>query len=255
MAPCRGCNTTAPVLADAASAGLWPRGAPFGLPTLFQALAPFPLPAPMNVTETRGAYIVSMDLPGVTPGDVSVNVWRRMVTVRGRRAAAAGGAAGADAFERQFRLPANADEEAISAELENGVLTVTAPKKLVGVAAAVAERLIPVSARGAAAAAAPRKADAPAAEAAAAEAPAAEAAEADANAEAEAGGFEVVAAEPEADAEAAAPAAAAAAEEPAPAADPEFDLAKAFEAMARAVRTGDVKISQAGDSMTFSFKK
>jgi hypothetical protein len=93
------------------------------------------------VAEGKHAFEITVDAPGFSADNITVNVWRRTVTVRGRN----GGGAGDDAFERQFALPANADEEAIEAALDNGVLTLTIPKKLVGVAAVVASRMVPVS--------------------------------------------------------------------------------------------------------------
>lgn len=108
---------------------------------LFKALMPFPLPAPMHVAEAKDGFEITLDAPGFAPENISVNVWRRTVTVRGRN----GGAAGDEAFERQFALPANADEDAVAASLVDGTLTLTIPKKLVGVAAVVASRMVPVS--------------------------------------------------------------------------------------------------------------
>ncbi|KAI8467247.1 MAG: HSP20-like chaperone [Monoraphidium minutum] len=198
-------KTAAPA---AEGAPLWPRGAPFGLPSLLQALMPFPLPAPMDVNETREDFTITMDVPGVAPEDLTVNAWRRIVTVRGARG-------GAPAFERSFKLPANADEAAAAAELGGGVLTLTFPKKLIGVAAAAAERLIPVAHRGGATPAA----------AAAAE-PAAAARDA--------------------------PAAAAAVAPKAAAAKP---AAPAGADLARAVRRGEVAVKREADAVTFSFRR
>jgi len=58
--------------------------------------------------------------------------------------------AGAD-FARCFKLPANAGAGAVEAALEGGVVTVTIPKKPIGVAAAVVERLRAADADGVAA--------------------------------------------------------------------------------------------------------
>ncbi|KAL6315997.1 hypothetical protein AAG906_014922 [Vitis piasezkii] len=88
--------------------------------------------------ETNNAHIIRADLPGVRKEDVKVQVedgnmlqisgektkekeesgerWHRIERQRG-------------SFLRRFRLPENANTEGINCALENGVLTVTVPKK------------------------------------------------------------------------------------------------------------------------------
>jgi HSP20 family molecular chaperone IbpA len=309
---------------------------------------PRPLdPRPQDVTETREAYNITLDVPGVAPEGLSINAWRRLVTIRGRRerdgGALAGATApatvglarardsglsmlmhavhlkplatapsrslpllcpppptGADAFERTFKLPPDADEDAISAHLENGVLSIDVPKKPVGVAAVVARR-IPVAtgrasapaaaAAGAAVAAAAAEPKEAAEEGAAAEPEAATeaAAEAEETAAQELEAPEVAQAEPEAApaaeaeaepaagepavevasaeevaAEEAAEAAAAAAAKAAPAAAPADAVTAAAEElvrkvvreeMERALKRGELGLSQkkGEDTVTYSF--
>ena len=92
-----------------------------------------------DVLEKRDAYIVIAELPGVSQSDVDVSFEQNILTIRGEKASpfdptkdgelrvyAAERVAGA--FERSIRLPEFVDSERISAELRDGVLTVSIPK-------------------------------------------------------------------------------------------------------------------------------
>lgn len=83
-----------------------------------------PIPPPQDVTETEGAFVISVDVPGVEPSAIKVNLSDGVLTIRGERKTAAGH----KAFQRAFALPRNVDADAVEAHLANGVLEVTLPK-------------------------------------------------------------------------------------------------------------------------------
>ena len=100
----------------------------------------------VDVREQKDSYIVEMDLPGRSEKDVSIELNDKVLSIssinnantendenaqnneedkslyllRERRTAE---------FRRSFSLPKDIDEEKVSAEFKNGVLTITIPKK------------------------------------------------------------------------------------------------------------------------------
>jgi HSP20 family protein len=90
---------------------------------------------PTNVFETKEAFVVKADVPGLAQQDVSVTVEDDVLVLRGERKvdAPAGYRAhvherAAIAFTRRLPLTARVDANAVTATLEHGVLTVTLPK-------------------------------------------------------------------------------------------------------------------------------
>ena len=92
---------------------------------------------PVDAAETEQAYIISLDLPGVTPDQVDVNFERNTLTVRGERTPIGASTENArvffaerdwGTFERALRFPQHVEGDKISATFANGVLTVTVPK-------------------------------------------------------------------------------------------------------------------------------
>ena len=88
-----------------------------------------------DVMESKDAFVVTLDMPGVGGKDIEVSVEAHELQVRGRRTVAAqeSGCVMHAEFEavdyaRSFRLPADVDEMAISASMKDGVLRVTLPK-------------------------------------------------------------------------------------------------------------------------------
>ena len=75
-----------------------------------------------EVLEKKEGFVLSADLPGVKEEDLEITVQKNLLTVAGKRE-------GRGAFERKFTLPGSVDAEAVHAELKNGVLTLTVPKK------------------------------------------------------------------------------------------------------------------------------
>ena len=93
----------------------------------------------LDVVEKRDAYLVIAELPGVNQSKVELSFEQNILTIRGEkdslldpskdgelRVYAAERVAGA--FERSIRLPEFVDSERITAELRDGLLTVTVPK-------------------------------------------------------------------------------------------------------------------------------
>jgi HSP20 family protein len=88
-----------------------------------------------NVFETKEAFVVKAEVPGLSEGDVSVSVEDDALVVRGERKASVPEGYRVQlrerapiAFTRKLPLPARVDAGAVTAALENGVLTVTLPK-------------------------------------------------------------------------------------------------------------------------------
>jgi HSP20 family protein len=105
----------------------------------------------LDVSETDSQYVVTLDVPGVTREDVQVSVDGRKVSIvaESKAPAAKDEAAAADAapservilrertaasYARSFTLPAEIDQSASQAKLENGVLTLTLAKRSASVA-------------------------------------------------------------------------------------------------------------------------
>jgi HSP20 family protein len=92
----------------------------------------------VDVFETEEAFVVRADLPGVDPKNVSLSIEDGYLTLKGEKAK------GEDSrregswyrFERRYgsfvrsiALPDTVDPENVEATAENGVLTVTLPKR------------------------------------------------------------------------------------------------------------------------------
>ena len=91
----------------------------------------------MDVYEIDAAYIVTAELPGIAREQVELSVEDSRFTIQGRREARpdAAGAVhfhqierGHGAFRRTFEFAEKIDAERITADLADGVLTVTIPK-------------------------------------------------------------------------------------------------------------------------------
>ena len=90
-----------------------------------------------DATSNEDAYRISVELPGVAEKDIEVSVHEGVVTVKGEKSDSREESGDTwyfserqyGAFSRSFRLPADADAEKISADLKDGVLTLSVPKK------------------------------------------------------------------------------------------------------------------------------
>ena len=89
-----------------------------------------------DVSVSDGDLVVTMDVPGLTAADVSIDFQDDYLVVRGerRRPELADGASWVHAerafgaFERVIKVPAGVDPDNVTASLENGVLSLIVPK-------------------------------------------------------------------------------------------------------------------------------
>lgn len=115
--------------------GFWPSLAdPFR--TMGSKLAEWVAPA-SEASVKDSAYTIRMELPGVAEGDVDLSVHDGVVTVKGEKKSEREEQGETwyfserqfGSFSRSFRLPPDADEAAVTAELKDGVLTIGVAKK------------------------------------------------------------------------------------------------------------------------------
>ncbi|HEY6644022.1 Hsp20/alpha crystallin family protein [Povalibacter sp.] len=91
----------------------------------------------VDVQETKDAFVLRADLPGVDPKDIDITMENGVLTLRGRRQSEqTSDERGyrrveriSGEFFRRFTLPDVANAESISAQTNNGVLTVTIAKR------------------------------------------------------------------------------------------------------------------------------
>ena len=105
-----------------------------------------PLPATttaprVDVKETKTAYVMEMDLPGMTEKDVEINLKDRVLSISSLEEANKEERKTEDGveylirerrstcFSRRFSLPEDIDAEKVEADFKNGVLTVNIPRK------------------------------------------------------------------------------------------------------------------------------
>jgi HSP20 family protein len=92
----------------------------------------------VEATESPMEYLISAELPGITPEDVEVQMADGMLTVKGRKCE---GKTAEDTtrtwhlwernygeFQRTFRFPQPIDASQVVAEFCNGILRITVPK-------------------------------------------------------------------------------------------------------------------------------
>lgn len=106
----------------------------------------------LDLAESNLAYTVKLEVPGVAKEDVKVIVEGRRVTVQAKHEAADEPSESKDAekserivyrersatsYSRSFTLPLEVDNAESQAKLENGVLTLTLPKRNARAAARV----------------------------------------------------------------------------------------------------------------------
>ncbi|PQO21806.1 glutamyl-tRNA amidotransferase [Rhodobacteraceae bacterium WD3A24] len=83
------------------------------------------------------AYRISLELPGVSEDDIELTVEGGVVSVKGEKKTEREERSDTwyfserqyGAFSRSFRLPDDADEDAVKADLKDGVLNITIPRK------------------------------------------------------------------------------------------------------------------------------
>lgn len=90
----------------------------------------------VDVTDDGEVFRIVIEMPGVTKDGLSIDVENDVLRVRGTRPALAesekvlvDGRQTGRAFERSFTLGKDVDREQVKARLENGLLTLTLPRK------------------------------------------------------------------------------------------------------------------------------
>jgi HSP20 family protein len=91
----------------------------------------------VDVQETKDAFLITADLPGVDPKDIDITMENGLLSLRGRRSHEKTTEEkgfrrierSSGEFFRRFTLPDVADSEQISAQTNNGVLTVRIAKR------------------------------------------------------------------------------------------------------------------------------
>ena len=91
---------------------------------------------PVDVYETGDRYVVSVELPGMDQRDIEIDAREGELWLRGRRPVPAVAPhayhqmeRGHGLFERRFLFAEAIDVQGTSAEMRDGVLTVTLPKR------------------------------------------------------------------------------------------------------------------------------
>ncbi len=88
----------------------------------------------VDICEADDAYLLSMDVPGISREDIDVSIDGAVLTVKGRREIDGGEHRMAvnerwqGEFVRRFSLPDTVDQERVAAKVENGVLALHIPK-------------------------------------------------------------------------------------------------------------------------------
>jgi HSP20 family protein len=91
----------------------------------------------VDIKESPGAYVFKADLPGMAEKDVEVSLIGNRLTLSGKREQERREEKDTyyacerfyGTFTRTFSLPAGTDPDRIAAELKNGVLTISVPKR------------------------------------------------------------------------------------------------------------------------------
>lgn len=90
----------------------------------------------VDIKETESGYTFHMDVPGMKPDDLDVELHEGVLSIRGSRTEEKKeedeGYVRTErrrgSFSRQFRVPTNAQADALTAEVKDGVLSIEVPK-------------------------------------------------------------------------------------------------------------------------------
>ena len=93
----------------------------------------------LDIIEKRDSYVVIADVPGVSQSSIDLSFEQNVLKIRGEKASGFNATKDGElrvfaservtgVFERSVRLPEFVDSERISAELRDGVLSITIPK-------------------------------------------------------------------------------------------------------------------------------
>ena len=84
---------------------------------------------PVDLYEDAANAYVRAELPGVKREDIQVETADGVLSITATRKETAGEAEEAFSFSRSVTLPADVQSEQVTAAYENGILTVTLPKR------------------------------------------------------------------------------------------------------------------------------
>jgi HSP20 family protein len=90
-----------------------------------------------DTAATENAYVINVELPGVEAANVDVSVHDHMLTLKGEKKSEHEEKGKTfffserryGSFQRSFRLPPDINEDDISADFKDGVLTIHVPKR------------------------------------------------------------------------------------------------------------------------------
>jgi HSP20 family protein len=84
-----------------------------------------------EINESEDKYQIAVDVPGVKASDMTVNLEQegRVLHITGGRKVVREGTTSETKFEKRFTIGRNVDTEKMAANLSDGVLVLTAPKK------------------------------------------------------------------------------------------------------------------------------
>src|SRR5438067_5985566 len=93
---------------------------------------------PVDLYETAREFVLTAELPGLSRDQIDIHIEDSRITIRGARSSAPGREIpceqyhrverGHGRFSRAFALPERIDRDHVTADLKDGVLTVTIPK-------------------------------------------------------------------------------------------------------------------------------
>lgn len=83
-----------------------------------------------EIVDDNKVFKLSIDVPGIKPEDMSISLEDGYLTVRGQRASSDDNTQFSSQFSQTFSLDPAIDLDGIKANLENGVLTISAPKDM-----------------------------------------------------------------------------------------------------------------------------
>lgn len=93
---------------------------------------------PVDLYETSGQFVLTAELPGLSRDQIEIHAEQYRIVIRGARAAGPSSDVGCEQFHRverghgrfsrAFTLPEAIDVERVSADLKDGILTVSIPK-------------------------------------------------------------------------------------------------------------------------------
>lgn len=90
----------------------------------------------LDVSETDGAYVVKVEVPGIDPKDIDISLMDHLLTIKGEKKQEKEEKEenyhlverSYGSFTRSIRLPSQVQSDKIDATYKNGVLKITLPK-------------------------------------------------------------------------------------------------------------------------------